>query len=210
MPRVDLSFLSVKFSKLHLGKRGFITSYVLIMFLIAGIGLGVYLVQMRQTYKSKAASAPISGPVVSPVPTVNPSTIPTSSPSIAPKPVDSFYKGEYFGNKDLKGQPVFLRNDREIDFDWRKNSPVAVLPKDNFSVRWTKNIMLEGGEYIFYLSNDDGMRVYIDNRVIIDDWKTHRSKIRTYQRTIQPGNHTLKIEYFENRGSALAKFSFSK
>lgn len=191
-------------------QSGFITSYVVILFLLAGVGLGVYLVQMRQTYKSKAASAPISGPVVSPLPTIDPSSSPTSSPSASPQPVDTVYKGEYFGNKDLQGQPLFLRNDSEINFDWRKNSPAAIIPKDNFSIRWSKNIMFEGGEYNFYLTSDDGMRVYIDNQIIIDDWKTHRARLRTFKRPVQPGYHNLKVEYFESRGSAVAKFSFSK
>jgi beta-glucosidase len=45
--------------------------------------------------------------------------------------------GEYFDNAELKGEPVFKRIDKNIDFYWESGAPSPVLPNDSFSVRWT-------------------------------------------------------------------------
>jgi len=65
------------------------------------------------------------------------------------------WRGEYYNNKSLTGNPVFVRNEKAVDFDWRNGSPDAALPADNFSARWTRNLGFEAGTYRFYVSTDD-------------------------------------------------------
>jgi uncharacterized protein YraI len=68
-----------------------------------------------------------------------------------PVPVQTYpdWKGEYYSNRDLSGNPVLVRNDGAIDFDWGVGSPGSGLPVDNFSVRWTRVLDFSAGTYRF-------------------------------------------------------------
>jgi hypothetical protein len=113
------------------------------------------------------------------------------------------WKGEYFANKTLSGQPALTRNDTAISFDWGQGAPASGLPADGFSVRWTRTLKFDAGTYRFSLRSDDGARLWIDGVLQIDEW--HASSGQTFTRDVQlsAGNHSLRIEYFENTGGAL-------
>jgi hypothetical protein len=75
-------------------------------------------------------------------------------------------KGEYFNNKDLQGMPVVTRTDKLINFNWFTGSPVAQLPTDNFSARWSGKIVPPlSGTYQLGARADDGVRIYIDDKL---------------------------------------------
>src|SRR5262249_48960973 len=85
-------------------------------------------------------------------------------------PPDS-WKGEYFANQSLSGAPVMVRADQTIDFDWGAGGPAPNLPTNSFSVRWTRDIVVaSAGSYRFATTTDDGVRLYIDGQVMIDQW----------------------------------------
>ncbi|OUC07396.1 hypothetical protein RY27_15175, partial [Litorilinea aerophila] len=84
------------------------------------------------------------------------------------------WKGEYWPNRGLDGSPAVVRNDREIDFNWGTGSPDSRIPSDNFSARWTRRITFEAGRYRFYARADDGVRVYVDDNRIINEWHDSR------------------------------------
>ena len=63
---------------------------------------------------------------------------------------------------DLSGTPTAYRDDQEVDFDWRRGKPIAGVPVDNFSVRWTRTLSFAPGPYRFFTMTDDGVRLYID------------------------------------------------
>jgi len=115
------------------------------------------------------------------------------------------WRGEYFTNRHLAGTPALVREDAEIAFDWGTASPDFRLPADNFSVRWTRDVTVKEGNYVFETSTDDGVRLYIDGRVLIDEWRD--MSLHTFQaRTeLTGGTHTLRMEYYEHIGSAQAK-----
>ena len=50
--------------------------------------------------------------------------------------------GEYFNNRDMKGEPVFTRIDDNINFYWEHLSPRYDMPDDNFGVKWTTYLIL--------------------------------------------------------------------
>lgn len=119
--------------------------------------------------------------------------------------VESFehWRAEYYDNPDLAGQPVFVRDDEAVDFDWQTGAPHDGLPTDNFSVRWTRTLAFAAGEHHFWAIADDGVRLYVDDDLVIDEW--HDSPDERYGGAISlgAGEHTVVVEYYERGGNAI-------
>lgn len=128
------------------------------------------------------------------------------------QPIDSYpdWRGEYYSNADLSGAPTIARNDKAIDFVWGKSSPAQGLPVDNFSARWTRTVYFDAGSYRFHALVDDGVRVYLDNLLIIDQWRDGALRDSAADVLLSPGNHSLRVEYYERSGDATAKFWWEK
>ena len=122
-----------------------------------------------------------------------------------PEPV-SGWQGDYFANVYLGGAPVFSRTDPEINFDWASGSPGAGLPADNFSARWTRTVHFGAGNYAFYTSTDDGVRVWLDSQLVIDQWFDQGASPKSVVISVAQGQHSLRVEYYERTGKAVAKF----
>jgi beta-glucosidase len=120
-------------------------------------------------------------------------------------------KGEYFDNKDLQGQPVATRIDSQVNFDWYTNAPVAQLPTDNFSVRWTGRFVPPAtGKYQFGARADDGVRVYLDDEVLVENWHDGSAKTVTKAVELEAGrSYKLRIEYYDRYASATARLVWS-
>jgi hypothetical protein len=112
------------------------------------------------------------------------------------------WKGEYWNNKDLSGEPAVVRNDRTIDFSWGDGSPSSVLPVDNFSARWTRQRQYDAGTYRFRAVADDGVRIWVDGKLIIDAWRDQKPTEYAQEVSLAQGTHTLKVEYYEHTGGA--------
>ncbi|HZE15236.1 MAG TPA: PA14 domain-containing protein, partial [Mycobacterium sp.] len=120
------------------------------------------------------------------------------------------WKGEYFDNRNLEGDPVMVRNDADVDFNWGTAAPAAGLTADNFSVRWTNFVSFEAGTYRFSMRTDDGGRLYVDNVLVLDRWVAQSATTVTVDRTLGAGYHNIRMEYFEATGDAVAKLSWQK
>ncbi len=112
------------------------------------------------------------------------------------------WKGEYFDNTTLQGEPVLVRNDEEISFNWGAGSPHPQVPADNFSVRWSREIAFEEGAYRFFARADDGVRVWVANNLIIDAWQPNIEETFTGYVWLPEGTHPVCIEYLELGGNA--------
>ena len=111
------------------------------------------------------------------------------------------WKGEYFANDELSGRPVLVRNDRAISFDWSGSSPGAGVPHDSFSVRWTRTLTVtEEGTYRVQVDADDGARVWVNERLLIDDWKDAEEESGYIH--LKPGRYPVRVEYRERSGAA--------
>jgi beta-glucosidase len=119
-------------------------------------------------------------------------------------------RGEYFANKELKGKPAFTRIDSSINFNWGSGSPKAGFNSDNFSVRWTFDLKPEKtGNYIMDVLSDDGVRLYLNNKLVISDWTNHSTKTNSYKTFFEAGKrYSVKLEYYENLGGADVKFAW--
>lgn len=132
--------------------------------------------------------------------TFTPSPTPTVTNTPTPNPI--VWQGEYFNNRDLSGAAAAVRDDANLSFNWGTGTPINNLPVDNFSVRWTRVVQLAPATYRFYARADDGVRIWIDNEQIINEWHDATPQTYSVERTVAAGNHTIKVEYFENIGTA--------
>ena len=119
----------------------------------------------------------------------------------------SGWKGEYFANRSLSGNPSLVRSDNAIDFDWGVDSPSPRVPDiDNFSARWTRTINFAPGYYRFSTQSDDGVRVWLDNGLVIDKWKEQDYVLHYVDGIFLSGTHEIRVEYFERGGNARIRF----
>jgi uncharacterized protein YraI len=121
------------------------------------------------------------------------------------------WRGEYFNNKDLSGTPVVVRDDAGINFDWNQGSPLpGVVSSDNFSVRWTRNLNMSAGRYRFTVATDDGVRLWVNNSLVIDNWKNQSLTTKSADLDLPNGSVPIRMEYFDSTGGAHAHLSWSQ
>jgi hypothetical protein len=110
--------------------------------------------------------------------------------------------GQYYNNRDLSGSPVLTRYDPQLNFNWGYGSPGWEVPCDNFSAQWTRTFNLQGGTWRIITKADDGVRVFVDGGIVLDEWKV--TNVTTYIKDIvlSAGYHTFTVQYFEAGGLA--------
>ncbi|MCB0071660.1 MAG: PKD domain-containing protein, partial [Caldilineaceae bacterium] len=128
---------------------------------------------------------------------------PLPEPTAAPPVVITDWEGQYFNNRDLQGDPVLVRNDAVIDFNWGTGSPAPEVQPDNFSARWTIQRNAPAGVYRFSVWVDDGVRVFVDDQLIINGWSEGPARNYTAEIEVEDGSHKVVVEYFESTGTAL-------
>jgi hypothetical protein len=146
-------------------------------------------------------------PSPTPLPPAPVAPKPTSKPAAAlPTPVQiTEWRGEYFNNVNLAGSPL-VRNDKKIDFDWGQGSPMKGINPDSFSARWTRRIELEAKTYRFYVRVDDGVRLWVDGQLLIDQWRDGSVRTYTAERSMTQGKHDVRVEMYERTGQAAITF----
>ena len=135
-----------------------------------------------------------------------PTPSPTATPTRTPDPAD-MWKGEYYGNAGLEGQPQFVRYEMDVAFDWREGSPDRRLDADRFSARYTRAVTLPKGIYRLHLVVDDGARIYVDGALVVDEWRTAIRRHVIHEMPLD-GQHSFRVEYFENKGGAALFFAW--
>ena len=121
---------------------------------------------------------------------------------------DNFPEGlktEYFDNMELKGEPN-VRKEEWINFEPANQAPDPFLPASPLSIRWTGKLRPSvSGNYTFSFSNDDGCRLSLDGKMLIDRWNGGGITIDTANIYLEAGkDYDLKAEYYDDRDYALA------
>ena len=110
--------------------------------------------------------------------------------------------GSYYDVPTLSGVPVFQRGDPAIQFDWATGSPRMDIPSDNFSVRWWQHLNFsQAGSYRFHIVSDDGVRLWIDGQIKIDNWKDGVWTLEAAA-TLTAGYHDIQLDYYEHTQGA--------
>lgn len=129
--------------------------------------------------------------------------------SPTPPPPTSAFRAEYFNNINLSGSPVLVRDEAAINYNWGYGSPAAQVPVDRFSARWTANLTLTPGRYRFSATSDDGVRVWVNNQLLIDAWFDRPARTFTGEYDVGAGAIPVRVEYYENTNLAEMRFSYS-
>lgn len=110
----------------------------------------------------------------------------------------------YFLTKDFSG-PEQTQIDPNIDFDWQKTK------EDNSSIRWEGYIAPKYSEkYTFTTVSDDGIRVWINGELVIDNWTVHPESANSSPVYLEKDRFfDIKVEYFEEKTFAVAKLYWS-
>lgn len=118
-------------------------------------------------------------------------------------------RGAYYNDLEFVGLKL-ERFDSQIQFDWKGEGPMSSIDPDTFSVRWTGKIKALGaGEYTFFTTSDDGVRLYIDGKLVIDNWQDHSATEDSGKITLEAGkSYDLKLEFYENQGVAQIELSW--
>lgn len=127
-----------------------------------------------------------------------------------PTPEITDWRGEYFDNRELDGDPVLVRNDEEINFNWKREAPADKFPANNFSARWTREVEFDAAIYRFRLRFDDGIRFTIDDRLVIDEWEDGSDRVVIVDLAMSKGGHDIKVEYYEHSDKARVHLSWEK
>ena len=126
--------------------------------------------------------------------------------------------GSYWDNKDLQGTPRVVRTDPKIYFNWSTGSPTwANTPEttifqdrtfqgSNYSARWIGSIKAPTtGKYTIATMSDDGVRLFIDDSLVINNWTNHYSTWNYTTLNLKGGvQYAIRMEYFQNQGYAQA------
>lgn len=121
---------------------------------------------------------------------------------------------EYFANAELKGNPAITRLDEFVSFNWCYDLPHPKLQRTDgkhlFSIRWTGRLHPpKTGVYKLDIIHNDGTRVYLDNQLIIDNWKKNRVVFRTASVPLTAGKqYDIRIEYYSDGGISTVKFGW--
>jgi hypothetical protein len=134
--------------------------------------------------------------------------LPTPPDTSGPVGTGTGLTASYFANETLAGVPVLTRIDAGVDFTWNGGSPASGIPSDSFSARWTGDLETRYSEpYTLILRTDDGVRLWLDGQLVINDWVLRGAANSTYTFDAEAGRrYRIQIEYYEHFGSAVAQF----
>jgi uncharacterized protein YraI len=137
--------------------------------------------------------------------------VPPTVPPVIQPPTNIGLSGSwlatYFNNRDLAGTPAAILSESTPSRNWGAGSPIASVGADNFSVRWTSAQTLSAGTYRITVRADDGVRVYVNGILVINEWRNATGLTYTGDITLPAGTHNFTVEYYEAGGNAFIEFN---
>jgi hypothetical protein len=115
----------------------------------------------------------------------------------------------FFNNLDFTGNQV-SRYDATVQYDWGTSTPHEVIGRDSWAARWQGQVVANRAEtHTFYLTSDGGARLWVDGKLVINDWGNHSKREVSGQIYLAAGRHDFKMEYILTSGSAVMQFRWS-
>ncbi|MDX2161233.1 MAG: SH3 domain-containing protein [bacterium] len=120
------------------------------------------------------------------------------------------WNGQFFNTPDLTGAVVYTQAfPTGINVNWGTSSPApGVVNVDGWSARFESVQLFNEGTYEFVVASDDGVRVFIDNVLVLDRFVGRVLTTDRFQQTLTAGTHTLRIEYFDSLDQAALQFQW--
>ena len=115
--------------------------------------------------------------------------------------------GAYFRSQgdDRFSELMLGRMDETVFFEWGSGSPAALLPEDNFAVRWTGTFVADQtGLHRFRAQADDGLRIWFDDVQVVDEWQDGGAgpNFDFEQDLVAGDRRAIRVEYYESGGDA--------
>jgi beta-glucosidase len=118
-------------------------------------------------------------------------------------------RGEYFDNMNLTGTPVLTRIDSMVSFNFGTHSPAPGIPEDRFSIRWKGKIVPPEPIRHIGTSTDDGARLSLDGKLLINDWTDHAEAPNQAEVDLKPGKeYEIEFQYYDNALGACARLTW--
>jgi beta-glucosidase len=120
--------------------------------------------------------------------------------------------GEYFDNSRFSGDPVLVRDDRQVDFYWEGGSPAPELPDDGFSIRWRGFLVPPAtGEYRIGTWSMPAIQVRLDKKIVVRFQSIHHAlHVQSAPLALEAGKpYPLEIHYRNTYGDADARLLWS-
>lgn len=135
---------------------------------------------------------------------------PNPSEASPAQPPSDYWLGQYYSNRSLQGSPTVTRSDPQIDFGWGDGSADPQLPADNFSARWSRTFTFAPGRYRFTTITDEGVRLWVNNRLLINFWYDDRDDTKSAEIDLPASPVVIRMEFYDTNGDAEARLSWEK
>ncbi len=113
------------------------------------------------------------------------------------------WTARYWAVPDLSGEPLLTRGEDAIAHNWGNGAPADSLPSDSFSAEWTGDFDFVGATYRFIGLADQGVRVFLNNDLLLDNWDGETAGPLAVDTVLEAGTHAVRVEYWEETGPAM-------
>ncbi|MEZ4672125.1 MAG: PA14 domain-containing protein [Anaerolineae bacterium] len=120
------------------------------------------------------------------------------------------WTAQYFANPSMVGNPSLIQSEGSPTHYWGSGSPGSAIPADNFSARWYSTPYLDGSNYQLAVKADDGVRVYVDGALMVNEWHAAGGVTYTVNLNLNAGQHSLIVDYYEAGGEAYLDYSLNR
>ncbi|MBN1660675.1 MAG: hypothetical protein JXA93_19925 [Anaerolineae bacterium] len=165
---------------------------------------------------------PPTATAVPPTPTTTPAPVLPTNTLVPPTPTATRvpptatavqitdWRGEYYDNPSLQGQPDLVRNDRVVDFDLGAGErPAPGIPAEKWSARWSRSWTFEAGNYRFQLVVDDGARLWVNGNLMIDAWEDGAPRELAANLYLS-GQASIRLEYYNHLGPGRVRLHWER
>jgi hypothetical protein len=166
-----------------------------------GVAAGPHTIRVDYVDRGGIATVYVSYAKVAPGPGPQPKPCPQCPPAEQNGP----WYTEFYHNPALSGPPGHVTSYNALSFDWGWNPPVPGFSNMNWSARFTQYRYLPAGVYRFVAKSDDGVRIWVDDKLVINQWVEQSARTVTGDVAVGGGTHFIKVEYMQLGGVALLR-----
>lgn len=119
--------------------------------------------------------------------------------------------GMYFDNQDLTGTSA-SRTDAQVDFTWADTAaPISGIAAQTYSVRWAGQVQAQYSQtYTFFTTSDDGVRLWVNGRLMVDQWNDHGPTEHSNTIALTAGTkYDIALEFYQAAGGARIALAWS-
>ncbi len=120
-------------------------------------------------------------------------------------------QGDYYTNTTLAGTPAVTQTDPQVAFNWNGGSPATGVDGGSFSAKWTGTITPPAtGSYTFGLTSDDGSRLLLDGKQVIDNWRDQAAHTETAAVDLTAGTPVeVEVDYYQGGGGSTVNLGWT-